>query len=123
MTKYKLMIDLTPAGWAYGFPKAVPAEALGGIGQDIFIRNDFDLEKWVVEQGYPETSFQYFRTWTEEDTSMCGGVYEDELMEEFATEYKKESEKKPMGDIKFMTAGDFMDEQKEYYYPGSDPQE
>ena len=81
MTKYKLMIDLTPAGWAYGFPKAVPAEALGGIGQDIFIRNDFDLEKWVVEQGYPETSFQYFRTWTEED------------------------------------------EQKEYYYPGSDPQE
>lgn len=27
-----------------------------------------------------------------------------------------------MGDLKFTTAGDFMDEQKEYVYPGSDPQ-
>ena len=53
---------------------------------------------------------------------MCGGVYEDELAEEFATEYQK----KPMGDIKFMTAKDFMAEQEEddpYCYPGSDPQE
>ena len=52
---------------------------------------------------------------------MCGGVYEDELTEEFATEYTK----KPMGDIKFMTAKDFMDEQEEddgYCMPGSDPQ-
>ena len=54
---------------------------------------------------------------------MCGGMYEDELAEEFATEYEKEVKKKPMGDIKFMTAGDFMSEQDDYYYPGSDPQE
>lgn len=56
---------------------------------------------------------------------MCGGIYEDELAEEFATEYEKQSKKKPMGDIKFMTAGDFMDEQEDdgYYTPGSDPQE
>ena len=40
---------------------------------------------------------------------MCGGVYEDELAEEFATEYVK----KPMGDIKFMTAEDFMKEQED----------
>lgn len=56
---------------------------------------------------------------------MCGGMYEDELKEEFATEYEKQSKKKPMGDMKFMTAADFMSEQEEdkYVYPGSDPQE
>lgn len=27
-----------------------------------------------------------------------------------------------MGDLKFTTAGDYMREQEEYYYPGSDPQ-
>ena len=56
---------------------------------------------------------------------MCGGMYEDELAEEFATEYTKQSKKKPMGDLKFMTAQDFMSEQEDdgYYTPGSDPQE
>lgn len=55
---------------------------------------------------------------------MCGGMYEDELKEEFATEYTKQSKKKPMGDLKFMTAQDFMDEQEDdgYCTPGSDPQ-
>jgi len=57
------------------------------------------------------------------ENTMCGGIYEDELAEEFATEYTKQSKKKPMGDIKFMTAGDFMQEQDEYVYPGSDCQE
>jgi len=35
-----------------------------------------------------------------------------------------QSKKRPMGDIKFMTAGDFIDEQKNdgYCYPGSDAQ-
>ena len=55
---------------------------------------------------------------------MCGGMYEDELAEEFATEYEAQSKKKPMGDIKFMTAADFMAEQEDpYVYPGSDCQE
>lgn len=54
---------------------------------------------------------------------MCGGTYEEELKEEFATEYEAQSKKKPMGDIKFMTASDFMAEQDEYIYPGSDCQE
>ena len=55
---------------------------------------------------------------------MCDGVYEDELKEEHSTEYEKELKKKPMGDIKFMTAADFMSEQEDdgYCTPGSDPQ-
>jgi len=55
---------------------------------------------------------------------MCGGVYEDELKEELATEQDmSQYKKKPMGDIKFMTAADFIEEQSDQYvYPGSDPQ-
>ena len=57
---------------------------------------------------------------------MCGGVYEDELKDDFATDYEKDSKRKPMGDIKFMTAADFMSEQEEdddgYVYPGGDCQ-
>jgi len=56
---------------------------------------------------------------------MCGGVYEDELKEDFATDqFKDQRIKKPMGDIKFMTAGDFVAEQEDfkYIYPGSDCQ-
>ena len=64
--KYHLMVDPTPAGWAYGFPKALPDEAVGGSGYDLFIKNDFDLTKWVVEQGYPEESFQNYRRWVQE---------------------------------------------------------
>jgi len=56
---------------------------------------------------------------------MCGGIYEEELKEEVFTDYEKDSKRKPMGDIKFMTAADFIAEQEDdgYYYPGSDPQE
>ena len=55
---------------------------------------------------------------------MCGGVYEDELKEELAAEQDlSQYKKKPMGDIKFMTAADFIEEQDDQYvYPGSDPQ-
>jgi hypothetical protein len=67
---------------------------------------------------------------------MCGGVYEedfnedqknaprtDEQVSKDEEQMRMESRKRRvMGDIKFMTAGDFMDEQ-DYYYPGSDPQE
>ena len=64
--KYQLMIDPTPGGWVYSFPKPLPEEAVEGKGYDLFIKNDFDLTKWVVEQGYPEESFQYYSTWVEE---------------------------------------------------------
>ena len=64
--KYHLMVDPTPCGWAYGFPKPLPEEVVEGKGYDLSIKNDFDLTKWVVEQGYPEKSFQYYRTWVQE---------------------------------------------------------
>ena len=64
--KYRLMIDPTPAGYLYGFPKQLPEHAIAGTGHDLFILSSFDLTKWVVEQGYPEESFRYYRTWPEE---------------------------------------------------------
>lgn len=68
---------------------------------------------------------------------MCGGVYEEDFEYLKDTTPRKDNEvskkeeqmylesrkRRVMGDIKFMTAGDFMSEQDEYYYPGSDPQE
>ena len=56
---------------------------------------------------------------------MCGGVYEDELKEEFSTDYEKDVKRKPMGDIKFMTAADFMADQEDdgYVMPGGDCQQ
>ena len=57
---------------------------------------------------------------------MCGGIYEEELKEDFSTDqFKDERSKKPMGDIKFMTAGDFVAEQEDhkYMYPGQEKKE
>jgi len=101
--KYQLMVDPTPAGWAYGFPKALPDEAVlcGGKEYDLYIHPKFDLTKWIVEQGYPEESFQYYRLYPQE-TPKQSSVGSDEGG--------------VMGDLKFTTAGD-------YIYPGSDPQE
>lgn len=64
--QYQLMIDPTPSGWAYGFPKALPKSAVAGSGADLFVLSSFDLTKWVVEQGYPEESFQYYRLFVQE---------------------------------------------------------
>ena len=64
--KYQLMIDPTPAGWAYGFPKALPEHAVAGKGADLFILSSFDLTKWVVEQGYPEKSFEIYKVYPQE---------------------------------------------------------
>jgi len=102
--KYQLMIDPNPAGWAYGFPKALPEHAIHGKGADLFIRKNFDLTEWIVTQGYPEESFQYFRTYVQE--VLPAG--------EWPKEVDEAAEK--MGDLKFTTAGD-------YIYPGSDCQE
>lgn len=65
--KYKLMIDPTPAGWAYGFPRALPAEAVEGEGYNLVCKTDFDLTKWVTSFGYPADSFQYWRWWVQPD--------------------------------------------------------
>ena len=93
--KYQLMVDPTPAGWAYGFPRALPDHAVGGTGYDLWVKNDFDLAEWVCSFGYPEESFQYVK------------YYPQEIKDESAEK---------MGDLKFTTA-------KDYIYPGSDPQE
>jgi hypothetical protein len=67
---------------------------------------------------------------------MCGGVYEEdfnanqtdapgtdnEVSKDEEQMYMESRKRRVMGDIKFMTAGDFMSEQDEYYTPGSDPQ-
>ena len=105
--KYRLMIDPTPAGWAYGFPRALPEEAVGGTGTDLWIRNDFDLAEWVCSYGYPEESFEMVRRWVEE-------VNENATQEEHVR--VESGEGGVMGDLKFTTAQD-------YIYPGSDPQE
>jgi len=91
------MVDPTPAGWAYGFPKALPEEAVlcGGKEYDLYVNPKFDLSKWIVEQGYPEESLGYYR------------LYPQEIIDEAAEK---------MGDLKFTTAAD-------YIYPGSDCQE
>ena len=69
---------------------------------------------------------------------MCGGVYEEDFDKDqnitprkdeqvSKTEeqmYLESRKRRVMGDIKFMTAQDFMDEQEDdgYCTPGSDPQ-
>ncbi len=63
---------------------------------------------------------------------MCGGIYEEDFENVPETDTKVSKKKRPssvdsgngwMNDLKFTTAEDFMKEQDEYYYPGSDPQE
>ena len=93
--KYELMIDPTPRGWMYGFPKALPESAIYGKGSDLFVRKNFDLIEWLVNEGYPEELIGYWK------------LYPQEIKDEAAEK---------MGDLKFTTAGD-------YIYPGSDCQE
>jgi len=76
--KYQLMIDPTPQGWAYGFPRPLPDEA---VDENFTIKTDFDLTEWVCSFGYPEDSFQYYRLYPyeiedEQAENMCGGVGE-----------------------------------------------
>jgi len=65
--KYQLMIDPTPAGWAYGFPRALPTEAVEGNGKNLVCKTEFDLTEWVTSFGYPEKDFQYWRMWVQPD--------------------------------------------------------
>ena len=67
---------------------------------------------------------------------MCGGVYEEDFeyskndaprKDEQVSKDEEQStmesrNRRVMGDIKFMTAEDFMSEQDDYIYPGSDAQ-
>jgi hypothetical protein len=70
--KYQLMVDPSPAGWAYGFPRALPEEAVGGTGYDLWVRIDFNLTEWVCSYGYPEESFEIVRFYSKEiEDSSC----------------------------------------------------
>jgi hypothetical protein len=57
-----LMID-PPEGWRYGFPKPVHEEFHT-------LRSDFDLERWLISEGYPEEqidlALKYSRYWEAE---------------------------------------------------------
>lgn len=64
--KYQLMVDPTPCGWAYGFPRPLPEEAVGGTGYDLWVKGDFDLAEWVCSFGYPEESFEMVRYFPQE---------------------------------------------------------
>ena len=48
------MIDPTPLGWMYGFPKELPDDVP-------------DVYGWLIENGYPEelTSYCKYRIWEE----------------------------------------------------------
>ena len=61
-----LMVD-PPSGWKYGFPKPVHEEYYS-------LENDFDMNRWLVSEGYPQTEIDacgdyfFIRTWEEIDT-------------------------------------------------------
>jgi len=93
--EYELMFEPLPGGWKYGFPRALPQEAVMGKGADLWINPGFDTVKWVASFGFPEDQIYKWKTWPEK--------IKDEAAEK-------------MGDLKFTTAGD-------YIYPGSDCQQ
>lgn len=51
--KKVLLID-PPEGWKYGFPKPVHEE-FHTLGED------FDLERWLLSEGYPEELINQFK--------------------------------------------------------------
>ena len=65
----ELVVDPTPKGWLYGFPKAVP-EGVWYMDGNVprFKENEFNINDWMVEQGYPEKLLEYnaLRMWVQE---------------------------------------------------------
>lgn len=49
-----LMID-PPSGWHFGFPKKLPNN---------WKEKDFDLSKWLVEEGYPKEDLELALTYS-----------------------------------------------------------
>ena len=65
----KCMVDPSPSGWAYGFPKAVPDGVWYMDGNIPRFKEDiFNVNDWMVTQGYPEKLLEYniLRTWVQE---------------------------------------------------------
>ena len=65
----ELVVDPTPKGWLYGFPKAVP-EGVWYMDGNVprFKEKEFNINDWMVEQGYPEKLLEYnaLRMWVQE---------------------------------------------------------
>ena len=54
------MID-PPSGWKYGFPKALPEEAVVYKGDAKYVvKEDFNLKRWFIEGGYPAKEIDSF---------------------------------------------------------------
>lgn len=49
----KILIIDPPGGWRYGFPKPAPT-AIDTI------YSDFELNKWLVDNGYPQAEIDKF---------------------------------------------------------------
>ena len=65
----ELIVDPTPQGWLYGFPKAVPEGVWYMDGtMPRFKEKEFNINDWMVEQGYPEKLLEYnaLRMWVQE---------------------------------------------------------
>lgn len=82
--KYQLMVDPTPAGWAYGFPRALPEDAVDGTGHELWVKPSFNLTEWVCSFGYPEESFGMVRYYPREISTNDPDEYQGGV-ENFAT--------------------------------------
>lgn len=72
-----------------------------GKGADLWVNPSFDLVKWISSFGFPEDGIYKWKYWPEEVSSDG-----------------------KMGDLKFTTAGEYLEEKEyKYVYPGSDCQE
>lgn len=61
------MIDVSPRGYMYGFPKELPQTAWKLKGSRPIFNKDFDVDNWLVKNGYPRSSLESkaIRTWVD----------------------------------------------------------
>ena len=67
------MVD-PPSGWKYGFPKALPEEAVIHYGGDDYgVKDTFNLMEWFINEGYPKDEIDrcgehfWVRRWVEKE--------------------------------------------------------
>jgi len=63
--KYELMFEPLPGGFKYGFPRALPKDAVMGKGSDLWINPSFNIIEWVAAFGFPEDGLYKWKTWPE----------------------------------------------------------
>ena len=49
-----------PSGWKYGFPKALPDEAILEVNQNTGISDTFDTKAWLIQNGYPQREIDLY---------------------------------------------------------------